>query len=117
MITIVVVIRMTIPGLMSVSQFVCNNVATTSQYLNHLKSSHSWVDFPHFKSDSFCFFFSPNAIQYVWFNECSTVCFSSLPPPPALFPSPPLPLCLLLSFCVAYQCAVLNLSVNKAYCF
>lgn len=37
-IIIVLVIRMIIPGLMSASQFVCNNVATTSQYLNHLKS-------------------------------------------------------------------------------
>lgn len=56
MIILVVVIRMIIPGLMSISQFVCNDVATTSQYLNHLKILHSWVDFPHYKSDSFRFF-------------------------------------------------------------
>lgn len=88
--------------------------------MNHFKSSRSWVYFPHFKSDSFCFFF-------FFFSKCHTIClvqwmFNSvllLPPPHRLTfpPSLPLPLCLLLSFCVAYQCAVLNLSVNKACCF
>lgn len=86
MIIIVVVIRMIIPGSMSVSQYVCNNVAM----IWTAKNAHAHeVDFPHFTSDSFCFFFFcffPNAIQYVWFNECSTVCFSSLPPSSCPFP-------------------------------
>lgn len=97
MLIVVVAIRTVTPGLMSVSQFVCNNVAT-SQYLNHLKPSRSWLDLPHLQSDSFCFFFgcSQRPMRYVWFNECSTVCFSSLPPRHRLPSSPPL-----LSLCVS----------------
>lgn len=119
-IIIVVVIRMIIPGLMSVSQFVCNNVARTSQYLNHWKRralivrTSGWI-FHSWNVTCFPFIQTP----YDMFGSMNVQRCASppSPPPPALFPSPPPPLCLLLSFCVAYQCAVLNLSVNKACCF
>lgn len=117
---IVVVIRMIIPGLMSVSQFVCNNVARTSQYLNHWKRralilhTSGWI-FHSWNVTCFPFLQTP----YDMFGSMNVQRCASppSPPPPALFPSPARPLCLLLSFCVAYQCAVLNLSVNKACCF
>lgn len=92
-IIIVLVIRMIIPGLMSVSQFVCNNVARTSQYLNHWKRgalivhTYGWI-FHISKVTCFPFIQTP----YDMFGSMNVQ--QCAPPPPALFPH-------LLSLCVS----------------
>lgn len=86
-IIIVAVIRMIIPELVSVSQFVCNNVATTSQWITSKIHAHGWI-FHISKVTRF--------VSFSFFSKRHTIClvqwmFNSVlllppPPPPDLSP-------------------------------
>lgn len=77
----------------------------------HSCHSLSRVLFPQLKVN---LFFPPYSLHPIVLVQWMYNCVLFLTPSP-LFQL--LPLCLLLSLCVAYQCAVLNLSVNKSLSF